>query len=140
MYKEAEKQINSGLSLVPRIILGSVSGLFGVVLIFLGADGYTHKVANWFGYFAIGMFCSLIALVCVTWGRVRQFIGSCIGVIIFVLACGYLVDQLAGGILMSGKRSEPSVLNAILFMIAFGVPGLAYALKARFGLRKREGE
>jgi len=140
MYKEAEEHINNGLSLVPRIVLGSISGLFGVVLVFFGIHGFTHNVENWFGYFAFGMFCSFIALACVTWGRVRQFIGSCIGVIVFGLACWYLINELSGGVVISGKRSEPSVLNAIFFMIAFGLPGLAYTLTARFGFRKHEGE
>lgn len=139
MYKEAEKHINQGLSLIPRILLGTVSGLFGVVLLFFGIHGFTHNVENWFGYFAFGMFCALIALVCFTWGRVRQFIGSCIGIIIFGLACWYLITELSGGMLIIGKRSEPSILNAILFMGAFGIPGLAYTLLARFGFRKYEG-
>lgn len=140
MYREAEEQINQGLSLVPRILLGSVSGLFGAVLLYFGIHGFIHNVENWFGYFAFGMFCSLIALACFTWGRGRQFIGSCIGIIIFALACWYLIAEFSGGIIISGKRSEPSILNAILFMGAFGVPGITYTFFARFGFRKNEGE
>ncbi len=140
MYKEADEHIKSGLSPVPRIILGSVSGLFGVVLVFLGIDGFEHHVGNWFFYVAFGMFCSFIALACVTWGRVRQFIGSCIGVIVFGAACWYLISELSGGVLISGRRSEPSVLNAIFFMIAFGIPALAYTIAARFGFQKREAK
>ncbi len=140
MYKEADEHIKSGLSLVPRIILGSVSGLFGVVLVLLGIDGFAHHVGNWFAYVAFGMFCSFIALACVTWGRVRQFIGSCIGVIVFGAACWYLISELSGGVLISGRRSEPSVLNAIVFMVVFGMPGLAYTIAARFGFRKHEAK
>ena len=140
IYKKAEEQINQGLSLVPRILLGSVSGLFGVVLLFFGIHGFTHAVENWFGYFAFGLFCALIALASFTWGRVRQCIGSCIGIIIFGLACWYLIAEFSGGVMISGKRSEPSILNAILFMGAFGVPGLTYTLFAKFGFRKVENE
>ena len=140
MYKEAEEQINQGLSLVPRILLGAVSGLFGVVLLFFGIHGFTHNVENWFGYFAFGMFCAFIALACFTLGRVRQFIGSCIGITIFGLACWYLIAEFSGGLIISGKRSEPSILNAILFMGAFGIPGITYTFFARFGFRKSEDE
>ena len=134
MYKEAEEHIKKGLSLVPRILLGSISGLFAVVLLFIGVHGVTHSVENWFAYFAFGMFCSLIALASFTRGRVRQFIGSCIGISIFGLACWYLIAELSGGILIGGKRSEPSIFNAILFMGAFGVPGITYTLMTRFGI------
>ena len=140
MYKAAEEHIRQGLNLFPRILLGLVSGLFGVVLLFFGIHGFTHNVENWFGYAAFGLFCALIALACFTWGRVRQFIGSSIGLIIFGLACWYLIAEFNGGVLISGSRSKPSILNAIMFMGAFGIPGLSYTLFARFGFRKNEGK
>lgn len=138
MYKLAAEHINKGLSLIPRLILGSVAGLFGIVMLLFGIDGLMHNVSNWFGYIVTGMFCTLIALTCFTWGRVRQFIGSCIGVILFLLGFYYLIAELSGGILISGKRSEPSILNAIMFMMSFGIPGMAYTIKAKFGIHRQE--
>lgn len=138
-YKTAEAHINKGLSLVPRILLGLVAGLFGAVMLIFGIDGFTRNVENWFAYFAFGLFLSLIALACFTWGRVRQFTGSCIGIILFGIACWYLITELSGGVFISDRRSEPSVWNAILFMGAFGIPGLSYTFLARFGFRKHAG-
>jgi hypothetical protein len=40
---------------------------------------------------------------------------------------------------MGGGRSQPSVWNAILFLVTFGLPGAAYAWHAGFGLRRRRG-
>lgn len=137
MYKVAEEQINRGLSPLARWILGSISGLFGTVMLLMANHGFAHDVENWMAYLAFGMFCIVIALTCFTWGVVRQFLGSCIGVTLFVLACWYILDELSAGTLISSRRSEPSVFNAVFFMVAFGVPGLAYAIKTKFGFQKR---
>lgn len=91
-----------------------------------------------FGIAAFGIFCLLIALACSTWGRVRQFIGSLVGTLMFCLSVAYLWSEMTAGPLFSLRKSEPSVLNAVLFLAFFGVPGLAYAFKARFGFRKKE--
>ena len=40
---------------------------------------------------------------------------------------------------MGGGRSQPSVWNALLFLVTFGLPGAAYAWHAGFGLRRRSG-
>ena len=138
MYKEAEEHINNGLSLLPRILLGSVSGLFGVVLTWFGIHGFINNIGSWPAMFSIGIFCLLIAIANFTWGRVRQFVGSCVGLIIFILACWYLTTQISGGLAISGKRSEPSILNAIFFMVFFGLPSITYTLTAKFGFKKSE--
>ena len=130
MYQQANETINQGLSLGARILLGSVAALFGLMMILIAEP--PHKV----DFIAIGVFCLLISLACVTRGRVRQFIGSCIGVAIFLAGVAYLVAELGGGVLWSGSRSQPSIGNAILYLILIGIPGAAYAYKARFGYRK----
>ena len=84
-----------------------------------------------FGVFAA--FCLTISLVCFLRGRPRQFFGSLIGLSLFLLGCSYIIEQLLGGPLLSSGRSEPSVVNAGLFTLFFGVPGLLYALRVRFG-------
>jgi hypothetical protein len=48
----------------------------------------------------------------------------------------YLWEEITGQQLIS-NRSEPSILNAVLFLAFIGIPGFTYAVKARFGLRKK---
>ena len=73
-----------------------------------------------------------------TRGKVRQFFGSIIGCVLAIISCLCLFSQLAEGPALYNGRSEPSVINAIAFFVAFGVPGISYALKAKFGLRSNE--
>ena len=138
MYQEAEENINNGLSLIPRILLGSVSGLFGVVLTWFGIHGLMNNIESWPAMFSIGLFCLLVSFATFTWGRVRQFIGSSIGLIVFILACWYLTTQISGGLVISGKRSEPSIMNAVFFMVFFGIPCITYTLTAKFGFKKSD--
>jgi len=133
MYTLAEKTIRKGLSPVARILLGAVSALFGLIML-ATASG----TADPFFATMIGAFCFAIALACVTWGRVRQFVGSLIGTALFILSLVYLWSQVTGGTLLWGNRSEPSILTAVLFVVFLGVPGISYAASARFGLRKKK--
>ena len=55
-----------------------------------------------------------------------------------ILSGWYLYSQLTGGPFFSGRRSEPSLVNAWFFFVAFGIPGAAYALKTKFGLGRNE--
>ena len=131
MYKIAEKKIKEGLGPVARFLLGAVSALFGLIMVATASGTKDPFFAT-----TIGIFCLAITLACVTWGRVRQFVGSIIGTALFCFSLVYLWSQLAGKSLLFGGRSEPSVLNAVLFIVFFGVPGFTYAVTARFGLRK----
>lgn len=133
MYKLGEKIIKEGLSPVSRILLGTVSALFGLIMM-----GTASGTADPFVATMIGAFCFAITLACATWGRVRQFMGSFIGIALFCLSLVYLWSQATGGPQLWGSRSEPSVLNAVLFVIFLGVPGITYAAAARFGLRKKK--
>ncbi len=128
MYREAEKQINQGLSPFSRILLGLVSGIVGVMMILIAPP--TDKQIF---FYMIGGFCLTISLACIFKGRVRQFLGSLIGLCLLVLAIWYLVSQITGGSPLFGAKSEQTIYNAILFCIFFGLPGLAYMIKARFG-------
>ena len=132
MYKIAAEKIKEGLGPGAKFILGAVSAFFGLIMV--GTASTTQAP-----FFAamIGLFCFTITLACFTWGRVRQFAGSTIGVTLFFLSIIYFWSQLTGDPLFFGKRSEPSMLNAVLFVIFFGVPGITYAFHARFGLRKK---
>lgn len=62
-----------------------------------------------------------------------------IGLMVFALAAWYLLDMLAGGGPAAAPRpAQPSVVNAVLFLVVFGLPGLGYAVFGRLGLRSGE--
>lgn len=57
-----------------------------------------------------------------------------VGALVFGFYLLYLVDMLVasdGGASSGGRRSEPSALNALIGLIAFGAPGLIYAIFGR---------
>jgi hypothetical protein len=132
MYREAEEAINQGLSPFARILLGSVSGLFGLMMIFIAPP--TDKQVY---FYLFGGFCLAISFACIFKGWVRQFLGSLIGLCLVIVSGWYLVSQLIQGGPLFSARSEQSLFNAVLFALFFGIPGLAYMLKARFGLSKK---
>jgi len=125
-YKIAEAKIGEGLGPVARWLLASVSAVFGVVSVIAAESSDAPAILDSFG-----AFCILIAVACVTSGRIRQFFGSAIGLALFVVGLAYIYLELHGPFVSS--RSEPSLLNSLLFSICFGLPGIRYAMKARFG-------
>ncbi|MCL1139191.1 hypothetical protein [Shewanella pneumatophori] len=129
MYKEAEEKLNEGLSPVSRWILGFVSGLFGLAMILMAPESSAPL-----GFIGFGAFFLLIAMACIFKGRIRQFVGSLIGTAVFCAALGYVYSQVTGGPVDSGSRSQPSIINSLLFLLVFGIPGISYAIKAKFGL------
>ncbi len=132
LHRVAARQITQGgLSLTARIILASFSALFGTVM-FLTAPP-TDKAIY---FYAFGGLCALICIACLTSGRVRQFCGSIIGAAQFLLSGWFLYSQVQSGRHLSRGPGDPSLLNSILFL-AFGIPGINYAVKARFGFRRR---
>ena len=132
MYEQANNTITAGLSLGARITLGSISGLFGAVMMLIAPP--TDKAVY---FYLFGTFCLLVTIACFTSGRVRQFIGSTIGAAIFLVGLWYLAKELMVGALWSGRRSEPSAFNALLYLFSIGVPGAAYAYKVRFGFAEK---
>jgi len=133
MYREAEKRINEELSPFSRILLGGVSGLFGLMMILIALP--TEKQIYF--YFFAG-FCLAVSFACVFKGRVRQFLGSVIGSALVLLSIFYLFSQLLGGGPLFSARSGQSIFNAFMFAILFGIPGLAYVAKAKFGCGKKK--
>ncbi len=89
----------------------------------------------WLSYF-LGAFCVLVAMAGLLKGRAARFCGSVVGLSVFAFGLLYLANELLSGPFFSDSRSKPSVLNAIMFMLVFGVPGLVYAIKAKFGFGK----
>lgn len=128
MYRVANQKINEGLSPVARFILGVFSGLFGLMMVAIAPESDKQIYFHLFGGF-----CLFICFACVVKGRFRQFLGSVIGICLLVLSTGYLVSQIFGGGPLFSERSEQSIFNAVLFTVFFGIPGLTYAYKTKFG-------
>jgi hypothetical protein len=128
-YKAAERVITGGLSLGSRIVLGLGSALMALMLL-SAAEGRGSVL-----YYLPGAFCLLITFACFTAGRVRQFLGSCIGIGIFGACLFYLLEDLTDRALWTGERPFSTVQSLTIMMLA-GVPGAAYAARVRFGFRK----
>lgn len=127
----ADHITSQGLGLVPRIILAVFAGLFAAVM-FLTAPDDGKAIY----FYLFGGLCAVIALACVFRGRIRQFFGSIIGVGVFALAIWYLWGEAKTASFVSHRPGDPSLLQAILFTFGFGLPGLGYAVKTRFGFRR----
>lgn len=130
MYDKAHKAINRGLGRGARIVIGSISILVGLGMLAIAPD--TEKA---FAFHVFAGFCLLIALTCFSRGRVRQFIGSIIGCTLFLIALYYLGHELLTGPVFSSSRSKPSIVNAALFFVFIGLPGVTFAWKTQFGFR-----
>ena len=114
------------MSLPSRILLAFVAGLSGAVMILAAPPS---DQALYFYMFA--GFCFLISIACITRGRIRRFVIGMIGTALFGVSVWYLYVEIITGPLNSGARSQPSIVNAVLVLIALGVPGLAYAMNAK---------
>ena len=130
MYRESAERIEAGLSPGASWTLGIFSALIGAMMLAIADQDQL------LGFSIVAGFCFVIALTCVLRGRPRQFFGSLTGISLFTMGCWYLIEQILGGSILSGTRSEPSVLNATLFLFFIGMPGLLYAVRAKFGLAR----
>ena len=113
-----------------RFFLGSIAILLGAMMIFIAPED-----ENRMGFYGFGAFCISIGITCFTSGRLRAFFGSVLGTCVLVAGLSYLGWALASSPVVSGSRSTPSVLNAVLFNLVFGVPAVIYVWSARFGVR-----
>ena len=130
MYGIAEQIIRKGFSPFARFLLGFVSTVFGLIMC-VWAAGTTNPLSG----YLLSAFCFAISLACIFSGRIRQFIGSCIGMALFVGTVGYLFTQLQDGFWFPARPGEPSVFSAVLAVVFFGIPGIRYVAFARFGLK-----
>ncbi|WP_039037671.1 hypothetical protein [Pseudoalteromonas sp. ECSMB14103] len=132
MYKSGQHVLNKGLSPFSRVLLGSITGLFGVVMILIAPE-----MSKPIGIYMFGAFCLIIFVMCITTGKLRNYLGRVIGSTAFGLSVWYFLGQLGGGELISGERPEPSIFNAILFFFAFGFPGIWFAIKGQFPIKNK---
>ena len=133
LHEDAVPVAEPGLGLGARIVLAFFAGVFGIGMIAMASP---ETGAKKLFFYAFGAFCLLIATACVTQGRFRQFVGSVIGCVAFLVGIVYLGHELLGGRFLSSGRSGTSVFQAVVFLLVFGVPGASYALSHRFGYWK----
>lgn len=125
-HKEAEKQLTKGLSPGARYTIGAVSAFFSVYMVFMAGEAQAPIVA-----LAFAAFCAVLATACFTTGKVRNLACRTMGGVIFAVSIFYLITQLFEGEVVAGK-SHPSILNAIGFLVVFGIPGICYAIRGKF--------
>lgn len=126
------------MSLTFRIILAAFSLLFGLMLA-LWASG---DEGSWFRWLPAA-FCFAIAVTCIARGRLAHFFGGLIALSVICAGLAYLVEMWLAGPTSTGRKSDPSLINAVLFCVAFGGVAARYLWATRFGFvtpRKTVGE
>ena len=87
-------------------------------------------------FYAFAAFCFSVSIACLTPGRIAQFFGSVVASGVILAGIGYFVSMLFDGPLYTGRRSDESLVNSILFLGVFGLPSATYLWHAQFGLKK----
>ena len=126
MYRESQEVIEGGLSRSMRILLGGVAGIFGAGMIAMAPSSNAPL-----GFYGFGAFCLLITAACLLTGRAQGLTGKILGISLFAVCTWYLTSQIMAGPFWPGGRSNPSVVNAVLAMLFFGLPGLAFAIRPK---------
>jgi len=120
------------MSLGARITIAVFAALFGVAMAAVAPP--TEKAVL---FYAFAAFCLAIAVACLAPGRIAQFFGSLVATGILAVGAMYFVSMLlGGGPLFTGRRSDQSLVNSVLFLGVFGLPSAAYLWHSRFGLRR----
>ena len=115
-----------------RIILVIASAVLSALMIFIAP--LTDAAIFFYGFAA---FCILFSIFfCFTHGNFAQFLLSSMGLFVFCAGLFYLGHEITGSKSFSINRSEPSIFNACMFMLVFGLPSGKYAFNTRFGLRR----
>lgn len=126
--ERAEEQNDAGLSPALRFVVG-VYGTLGAFAVFIAPA--RSVIYAWATIF-------LLAVVAfATSGRTRQVVGSIAGTIMLLVSGWYLYSQLAGGPFLPEHAKDASIAGAFFYFVFFGIPGTIYALKAKFGWRRK---
>lgn len=133
MYKSGQQVLSKGLSPFSKILLGLVTMLFGVLMILIAPD-----MSKPLAILSFGLFCLAISVMCFTKGKIRNYLGRLIGLITFCFSILYFFEQLNDGVFFSGSRSQPSLFNSVLFFLAFGFPGIWFAVKGQFPIQNKK--
>jgi hypothetical protein len=84
-------------------------------------------------FYAFGAFCLSTAVACLAPGRIAQFFGSVVAASVLVMGISYFGAMVSGGPAATGRRSDQSFVNAVMFLVVFGVPSAVYLWRVRFG-------
>lgn len=133
MSVEYPNPSEESLGLAARRLLGIPTLLIGLMMAYIATPEAGAKKVFFYGFAG---FCFLITVACLAERRAREFAGSVVGACVFLAGLWYL-----GAMLLEGPSSwlaldQPSALQALLFLLVFGLPGAAYALNVRFGFRR----
>jgi hypothetical protein len=111
-----------------------------VLLLFIVLTALFHPQWSWGSAIVIGGLNVLAILMIFALYNPKRFhwAGRAATGLVFLAFLAYLIDEIASGHSWHfGPRSEPSPLNALLGLLAIGVPCLRYTSVGRFG-RKQE--
>jgi hypothetical protein len=123
MYQRLDgKGMVNGLGRGSRIVLSLFSGLAGVVMVV--AAPATDQAP---GFYVVALICLLLCIACIGDTRVRTLLGSCVGTVLFAGSLWYGFARFG----------QPAFFNALVVFVVFGLPGLAYAVSARFGFQSK---
>jgi hypothetical protein len=111
------------MSRAARVTLGIILALLacGFLAVSKNMRELPDMRAAEIGMFVFAIFSALGALAClVTTGR--KLVLRIIGGAIFLACCWYILSTLMAGQLVSGKRSQPSFVNAVMLFLLVGLP------------------
>ena len=112
----------NGFSRGSRIVLSLFSAACGVVMVLVAPP--TDKAP---AFYLIALVCLLICIACIAKTRVRQFLGSSAGAVLFAASLWYAYP----------RWGQPAFFNALVSIVVFGLPGVAYAAGTRFGFWRK---
>jgi len=118
------------MSLIARLLIAILAGVFGLMMLAFASQADPDKA--WMSYL-FGAFCFAIAIVCFLRGRAAHFVGGLIATGVVGAGLAYFVGMLIHGPVFTGRRSDTSIINAVLFLVVFGFPAIKYLLATRFG-------
>ena len=75
------------------------------------------------GCLGVATFCILIGAACLS-TTIRPFAVRAIAAVVLSAAVWYCISMFTGGPATSGQRSQPSMWNAVMFAMVFGLPAL----------------
>jgi hypothetical protein len=58
---------------------------------------------------------------------------SVVAASVLVMGISYFGAMVSGGPAATGRRSDQSFVNAVMFLVVFGVPSAVYLWRVRFG-------
>src|SRR5689334_21319126 len=120
------------MSLGARIAIALFATLIGVLMAEIAPDG--EKALP---FYAFAAFCISISIASLTPGRISQLFGSLGAAGVLGVGLLYFTSMLLDGPIFTGRSSDQSLVNAVLFLFVFGTPSVLYLWHARFGIGRK---